>query len=135
MATAPSPSGPFIIAEKPVLTEYTAEDPFVWYQKDRFYAIVDDQYGDYLGFCGLALFESPDGFDWQVSKHNLVSKTEIEWENGTISQLQHLERPQLWFNDQGVPAMLFCAFKLKKSGTEDRDTDLTFNVHIPLKIN
>ena len=135
LATALTPSGPFIIAENPVLTEYTAEDPYVWAQNGSYYAIVDDQYGEYLGFHGLALFESPDGYEWQVSEHQLVSKTELRWEDGTLSQLRHLERPQLWFDEQGQPAMLFCAMKLMPSDLKGLDTTLTANVHIPLKTN
>jgi len=132
IAISNAPAGPFTIADKPILTEYTAEDPFIWYQNDRFYAILDDQFGKYLGFHGLALFESADGYEWKISEHRLVSKTEIEWEGGTVSQLQHLERPQLWFNEQGEPAILFCALKLKSDDISNQDSTLTFNVHIPL---
>lgn len=127
IATAKNPEGPFTIAEQPTLTEATAEDPFIWFQEGKYYAIADDQYGDYLKVDrGLVLFQSEDGFNWEVSENPLVSYPQIEWENGTITKLKHLERPQIWFDNQGKPAVLFCAAMLL-------DDDLSFNVHIPLK--
>lgn len=131
VAESPSPTGPFVIHEKPILTESTAEDPFLWYQNDRYYAIVDDQYGNYLGEKGLALFESPDGVNWGPSAHILVSKVQIKWENGTTTPLNHLERPQLWFNEKGEPSILFCAAQMKDETA--KHAMRSFNVHIPLK--
>lgn len=129
LATAPTPTGPFNITEKPILTESTVEDPFLWYQNDRYYAIVDDQYGNYLGEKGLVLFESQYGLDWNPSKNILVSKVEIKWENKKVTPLKHLERAQLWFDTNNQPAMLFCAAQVKN---EDGEIN-SFNVHIPLK--
>lgn len=127
IATSDSPTGPFSIAEKPILTKATAEDPYVWYQRDRYYSLVKDMYAQYTGHKSLALFESFDGFDWQPSKHIMVAKTEIIWESGDTTALRNLERPQLWFNEKGEPSMLFAAAWVK--GQSD---SLTFNVHIPL---
>jgi len=133
IATAPAPDGPFTIAERPVLTESTAEDPFIWYQHDRYYAIVDDQYGNYLGVKGLAQFESMDGFTWGPSDDILVSKVEIRWDDQSLTPLKHLERPQLWFNEEGQPAMLFLAAQ-QRLNDETGNMELhSFNVHIPLR--
>lgn len=130
MATAKSPSGPFVIAEKPILTEKEAEDPFLWFQDNKYYAILDDQRGLYTGYHGLALFSSINGENWEVSKTPNVMKPEITWEDGTISKLNFLERPQIWLDEEGYPAMLFCAAQMKES----KDSiNLTFNVHIPIK--
>jgi len=132
MATAKNPEGPFIISENPILTDKEAEDPFLWYQDDTYYAILDDQRGLYTGHHGLALFSSANGQDWEISKTPNVMKPEIIWEDGTKSELQYLERPQIWLDDNGRPAMLFCAAQLKKS---KEGLNLPFNVHIPLKTN
>ncbi|ALJ04457.1 hypothetical protein APS56_04570 [Pseudalgibacter alginicilyticus] len=127
LATSSSPAGPFIIKEEPTLTEATAEDPFIWYQQGKFYAIADDQYGDYLKVDrGLVLFESHDGFGWEVSKNPLVSYPEVTWEDGVVTKLKHLERPQLWFNKNGEPSVLLCAVM-------PTSEELSFNVQIPLK--
>ena len=83
------------------------------------------------GFQSLALFESKNGLDWEPSKNILVSKTEINWEDGSIWKLKNLERPQLWFDEEGKPAVLFCAARL--SDIENNDLKNTFNVHIPIK--
>jgi len=65
----------------------------------------------------------------------LVSKTEVVWENGKKSQLKHLERPQIWFSENGDPAILFCASKLASPEVKNGDSVLTMNIHIPLKMN
>jgi hypothetical protein len=131
LATAPTPIGPFTIADETLLTEYTAEDPFVWYQYGRYYALVKDMYAKYTGHKALALFKSPDGLNWEPSENILVSKTQIEWEDGSSWELQNLERPQIWFDDQGMPAVLFCAARVKDPKVSGMTN--TFNVHIPLK--
>lgn len=132
LATAPTPTGPFTIAEETLLTEATAEDPFLWHQNEKYYSIVKDMYAHYTGHKSLALFESEDGLNWGPAKNIMVSKTEIVWESGDTTFLSNLERPQIWFNDQGEPAVLFCAVREK-----DKDGKLiypTYNVHIPLKV-
>lgn len=131
VATAPAPDGPFTIAAEPILSEATAEDPFLWFQDGSYYAIVDDQYGDYIGYHGLALFQSADGINWKASEHPVVSKVQIAWDDSTITKLNHLERPQLWFDKDGRPAMLFCAAQELGSDSVLR----SYNVHIKLKSN
>ena len=60
-ATSDSPAGPFIKQQVPVFTikdvHFPAEDPYIWYQGDRYYAIVKDMNG-YFTKAGrsLALF-------------------------------------------------------------------------------
>lgn len=131
LATAPTPTGPFTIADETLLTEATAEDPFLWYQNRKYYSVVKDMYAHYTGFKSLALFESENGLDWNPSAHTLISKTEIVWENGDTTKLQNLERPQIWFDKDGKPAVLFCAAReFRKDGEPAKPT---FNVHIPLK--
>lgn len=133
LATAPNPDGPYTIAEEPVLTESTAEDPFIWYGDDRYYAIVDDQYGNYLDVRGLALFESSDGFTWGPATNPMVSKVEIQWDDHTITPLRHLERPQLWFNETGQPSLLFLAAQKQTKDENGIEKLHSFNVHISLK--
>ncbi len=128
-ATSDSPLGPFVKRPYPIFTKegakFPAEDPFIWYVSDRYYAIVKDMRG-YFTKAGqaLVLFESHNGFDWTVAPHPLVSTPQIRWDNGQIQQLARLERPQLWF-ENGKPRVLFCAANV--------DQNDSFNVHIPLE--
>ncbi|WP_443938507.1 glycoside hydrolase family protein [Pedobacter sp. MW01-1-1] len=127
LATAPTPTGPFTILDKTVLSDATAEDPFMWFQNNKYYAIADDQYGDYLpNGHGLVLFESNDANTWKVAAHALVSYPKIQWANHSTTELKHLERPQLYFDAQGNPSILFCA-------AMDADGKQSYNVHIPLQ--
>lgn len=132
LAKASTPLGPFTIAEETLLTEATAEDPFVWYQNGKYYAVVKDMHAHYTGHKSLALFESENGLNWEPSKNIMITKTEIAWEDGDTTKLSNLERPQIWFDKEGNPAVLFCAAREK-----DKNGKLlypTYNVHIPISI-
>ncbi|MEI7732293.1 MAG: glycoside hydrolase family protein [Verrucomicrobiota bacterium] len=131
VATSDSPEGPFKKHPEPVFTKagenFAAEDPFIWYGPDRYWAIVKDNAGHFTGAGkSTALFESPDGFSWKLSQHALVATTEITWEGGRKQKLNSLERPQLFF-ENGVPVVLMYAVDETSQRTH------SFNVRIPLK--
>ncbi len=129
-ATSDSPTGPFTKQLKPIFVKgdahFAAEDPFVWRDKGGYRAIVKDMGGYFTGQgMSLALFTSPDGFDWKPAAHPLVSTLAIRWDDGTVQSLDRLERPQVWLRN-GVPAVLFCAV------AENPEKDGSFNIAIPL---
>ena len=131
-ATSDSPAGPFTKQNKPVFTaegsEFPAEDPYIWHQDDRYFAIVKDMHGAFTDAGqSLALFESRDGFDWRLSPHPLVSRLQIPWQGREPQPVSALERPQLWLHN-GKPRILFCAVAADKKRTE------TFNVALPLVV-
>ncbi|MEC3908260.1 glycoside hydrolase family protein [Tamlana sp. 2201CG12-4] len=110
-----NPLGTFKKFEAPIFykegEKFPAEDPYIWYQEsaDQYYAIVKDMEGAFTNAgTSLALFKSNDGFDWQPAENALVSKIQIEWEDGTLQKLNRLERPQILLED-GSPKMLYCA--------------------------
>jgi predicted GH43/DUF377 family glycosyl hydrolase len=127
-AIADNPEGPFIKQLKPVFTaqnlDFPAEDPFVWYDDKCYYAIVKDMNGAFTGAGrSLALFCSEDGLNWKKASHPLVSKLEIAWENETKQKVIALERPQLFF-ENGEMIALLCAV--------NENITHSFNVQIPL---
>lgn len=129
VATSDSPTGPFRKFPDPVFkkpgVDFAAEDPFIWYDSGVYWAIVKD-FGGHFTLAGksLALFESTDGFHWDVAKHPLVSRLELRWENGLPQKMELLERPQLLF-ENGVPIALYCA-------ADEGGGALTYCVQIPL---
>lgn len=131
-ATSQSPLGPFIKQMKPIFVkdgiEFPAEDPFVWSQNGRYYAIVKDMKG-YFTDKGrsLVLFESEDGFDWSLSENALVSDLCIDWEDGRKEKMSHLERPQLFF-ENGIPTVLLTAADKEEDGV----IKTSCNIQIPL---
>ncbi len=131
VAVAKHPLGPFVKQAAPIMinpaNEWSVEDPYIWVQNDRFYALVKDFQGYFTGRgkATIALFESIDGMHWEASLNPFAFKREICWEDGTVEPVEALERPQLWL-DNGVPAVLFCAV------AADAERDCSFNVHIPL---
>jgi hypothetical protein len=76
--------------------------------------------------ASLVLFESSNGTDWKLAKNPLVSKSVLHWEDGSVQQVQLLDRPQLYI-EKGKPKVLLCAVKVSENET--------FNVAIPLKEN
>lgn len=133
IATAKNPEGPFEKTGRLAFTvpgdNFPAEDPYIWWQADRsrYYAVVKDMRGAFTkAGKSLALFTSEDGLDWRPAAHPLVSTTQIPWTGGRIQKVNSLERPQLWFDDDGRPAALFAA------SDEDKQREHSFNVVIPL---
>ena len=132
VATSDSPTGPFQKHPNPIFTAegsaFAAEDPFIWRGPDRYWAIVKDFHGSFSHVApSLALFESKDGIAWHTAQHPLVSALKLKWQDGTTTELEKLERPQL-FLENGEPAVLFCAASPKGK------LEQSFNVQIPLKI-
>ncbi|MBI4978961.1 MAG: glycoside hydrolase family protein [Spirochaetes bacterium] len=130
VATADSPTGPFVKHPNPVFTKsgiaFAAEDPFIWYDRDRYRAIVKDMAGHFTDAGkSLVQFESSDGLTWTLAEHPLVSRIEVAWENGIVEKLHSLERPQLLIVD-GILRALLCA-----ADVNDK-REHSFNLQIPL---
>ena len=151
VAFSDSPTGPFVKSPTPIFqkegVKFPAEDPYVWYQDHKYWTIVKDMHSSFIEDPktsiqntintnpdsiahsfekkgSLVLFESNNGTDWTLSKNPLVSKTVLHWGDGTVQQVQLLDRPQL-FIENGKPRALLCAVKVSE--------EETFNVTIPLK--
>lgn len=96
--------------------KFPAEDPFIWVQNGKYWALVKDFQGSFTGKgLSIALFESANAIDWLPAKNALASRIEIPWESGT-EQLLKLERPQIYF-EQGLPKVLFAAVMDKNNKT------------------
>ena len=131
VATSDSPTGPFRKSLRPIFgkagVSFAAEDPYVWCDGARYWAIVKDNAGHFTGQgYSLALFDSANGFDWKPAKHVLVTTPDLRWADGHKQKLLALERPQLYF-ENGQPAVLFCA------AADRTDRDGSFNIQIPLQ--
>jgi hypothetical protein len=131
VATSDSPTGPFRKHPNPIFVkegvQFAAEDPYIWNDGRRYWAIVKDNAGHFTGAGkSTALWQSDDGFDWKLAQHPLVATTEITWEGGQKQQLHSLERPQLFF-ETGRPIVLMFA------SDTDRQREHSFNVRIPLR--
>jgi len=133
VATAKSPLGPFTKKVNPIFeakdgenSHMVAEDPFIWFQKGYYYAIVRDVVGKFTGDSGaLALMVSGNGMDWEPAKHPLVIGSSFLWADGKPSGIA-IERPWVYF-ENGEPKYLYGAMGVDKKRSK------TFNVAIPLK--
>jgi hypothetical protein len=143
MARADHPAGPFtvignIFSDK----EFSAEDPCMWYDKKRkrFYAVVKNFSNSgklNAQFGSVALITSVDALHWQPANNSMVTPREITWKDGRKIELARLERPFIYIDENGEPAVLFAAYSkftpekvnLSKLGMEHN----TGNIRIPLK--
>jgi hypothetical protein len=132
VAVSDSPTGPFKKLNQEAFTlegnDFPAEDPYIWYEAGSYHAIVKDMVGVFTDSgTSLALFESIDGLDWKLAAQPLISDTRIFWDDGTMTDVDHLERPQLYV-ENGIPLMLVCAADtLDENGIRQ-----SFNVQIPV---
>lgn len=128
-AIAENPNGPFVKQNNPIFTaqdlDFPAEDPFVWFQDNCYYAIVKDMQGAFTkAGRSLVLFYSLDGLDWKLAKNPLVSDLNIKMADGSVQKLEALERPQLFFEDGKLVALL-CSV--------NETLGHSYNIQIPLK--
>lgn len=114
VAFAPSLMGPYQKHPDPIFQPsdpeaanawMLAEDPFIWYDSGKYYALVRDVTGRFTGDKGLAIFSSPDAVNWDPTPNPKFLPRTITWENGTVLD-DKLERPWLLFRKQ-KPAFLF----------------------------
>ena len=133
-ATAKSPTGPFTKQMKPTFTieglDFPAEDPYVWCENGKFYALVKDMKGAFTQRGkSLAMFESDNGLDWSLATHPFAMGLELRWESGKVEQMSNLERPQLLFEHGKPTVLLLAAGKVGENG----DMECSYNVQVPLR--
>lgn len=131
VAFADHPLGPFSKQPEPTVTnptnDWAVEDPYVWCQGNAYYALMKDFQGYFTKSerGSVALFESSDGIVWRPSRHVLAFDLQIPWAHQAAQSVLRLERPQLWFDESGLPAILLCAV-LEREGSR------SYNIRIPL---
>lgn len=121
VAFAPSLTGPFKKYPEPVFQSkdssdakawMLAEDPFIWFQENKYYAVVRDVTGRFTGEKGLAIFSSPDAIHWDPSPNPKFLPLNVSWSDGRILD-DKLERPWLLFR-KNKPAYLFGSMGIDK---------------------
>lgn len=134
IATARSPLGPFKKAGKPIMVnpenEWSVEDAFIWLENGRFYSLAKDFQGYFTkaGERHVALFESANGFDWQISRHPIGFLRGVTFASGERIELAYMERPQIYL-ENGKPKALLCAC-MKEEDYKERSH--TFHVRLPI---
>lgn len=114
VAYADSPGSSFkVLNEKqPVFKlegQGEAEDPFLWYEGDRFYTVIKDQVGDYTGERGAGVMAySEDCLTWHLCQPPKAYSKKILWSDSTYTLQGNLERPFIFFKDN-KPACIFFA--------------------------
>lgn len=132
VARADSPLGPFVKDGKPVMENpenpWSVEDPYIWMEKGKYYALVKDFHGFFTKTEGraIALFTSENGHDWVCdTEHPLALEPRIDLGDRS-EDVFYLERPQLYFEDGECKLLLLACM-------EKENDAVTYNIRIPLK--
>lgn len=143
VAIADSPEGPFEPLDDFVFefktidgSKLNAEDPFVWYhRKDKcFYAVFKDFTGAFTrGKPGLAIMTSKNGIDWKLPKKSLFMEKKIILKNGKEVNVDRLERPQLFLDENDNPIVLYAACAIMPVNSKKNGS--SFNIQIPIVKN
>lgn len=98
IAEGKTPEGPFYrLTDEPIFND-NIEDPFLWYQDDKYYLIVKDMRGNLAGKPNEAVvYTSKDGIKWENSPVYAYG-TEIVWNTGTV-KYSNVERAQMYIED------------------------------------
>lgn len=99
-----TPDSGFVLEEKPAFADIPTEDVCVWFDKkrERFYAIFHAHGGDFIG-----LITSEDGLNWKKAKNYYVCKKEIPLKNGSVMQVDNMERPYVYIEGDEVKMISF----------------------------
>jgi hypothetical protein len=107
------------------------EDPYLWWNGERFEAIVKDIGGTVTGESGSGFHAfSADGLAWNLSDPIQAYSRRIRWDDGTETVQGAFERPQLLF-ENGVPTHLYAATGDGPGGFDH--TTRTWTMVIPLR--
>jgi hypothetical protein len=80
----------------------------------------------------LALLSSEDGIQWELTKFPLFMNRELTLSNGTVVNVDRLERPQLLLDNKGIPTVMYAASSIENVNSKSDGS--SYNVQIPLKI-
>ena len=102
------------LVEGPILqfddTGDHVEDPYVWITAEgTFEMVMKDMNGGISGQPRAGIHaQSDDGISWHVTEPALAYSRDVLWDDGTRTEQEFLDRPQLLFED-GHPTHLFLA--------------------------
>lgn len=104
VGSSQTPDSGFVLEEKPAFADIPTEDVCVWFDKkrERFYAIFHAHGGDFIG-----LITSEDGLNWKKAKNYYVCKKEIPLKNGSVMQVDNMERPYVYIEGDEVKMISF----------------------------
>lgn len=109
LAQASHWSGEFTRAsDQPIISDYV-EDPYLWHQDGKFFAIMKDMSGAVCGekHAGLLAW-SDDALDWKFTEPPKAYSRNVPWSDGSTCRMGFRERPNLLLQD-GIPTHLFNA--------------------------
>ncbi|MBQ8432340.1 MAG: glycoside hydrolase family protein [Clostridia bacterium] len=133
MAYAKDPMGPFEKTGIPVMQNpehpWSVEDPCLFYEQGRLWAIAKDFHGYFTGTgsTSLALFVSTDGVGFVPAEEPLAMPLVLPMETGTLA-VKRLERPQPYFEDGELKAILLAVMPYPEG-----DTLHSYSIRVPVQ--
>lgn len=133
VATAPHPSGPYARASADPIFPSDVEDPFIWWQEERYHLLMKDFGGAVGGEEGAGAYAtSEDGIHWELVKGARPYSRTICWGDGSNSTHGNVERVSL-LCEGGRPTHLFAA--ISNGSLPHWQSESTRNICIPLELS
>ena len=130
MAHAEEYDGKYKIISENIFPENIIEDMFLFRNNGRYEIICEDARGHYTGVVGGgAYFYSEDIINWKQATPPMVYDRTVEYNDGTVLELQRRERPQLLVDGERI--YLFTTAKI--NGETRERGGVTWNMLQELK--
>lgn len=137
MAYAPDIEGSYTVLNdgKPIFQvdgQGEAEDPFLWKDEKGYHVVFKDHVAKFSGEKGGGVMaHSQDGIHWTVDKSPKAYSRTVEWEDGRVEMQGQLERPFIWFDEEGKAHYIFFATMDGPGGFENATR--FWNMVIPIE--
>ncbi len=105
IAVSPSPTGPFVMQDRPVIDDLDTEDVSMWFDETR-----NQFYGIFHAHSFIGMMNSPDGIHWKKATEYILSHKHIAVNNGDTIFPDRMERPFVYV-EGGDPQVLSVAVK------------------------
>lgn len=90
------------------------EDPFLWYQDQKYHMICKDMIGNICGEkYGGIYAESEDGIIWNIDREQMAYSRTVLWDDGISRTMGNMDRPFILF-EGGRPTHMFLQHLMEK---------------------
>ncbi|HYY11057.1 MAG TPA: discoidin domain-containing protein [Kineosporiaceae bacterium] len=113
VATAPSYDGTYTVRNTDLVPGVSLEDPYLWYAKDHFEMLVEDNLGTLTGTKDNGgHLVSDDGITWRQNDPVTAYTPTIRWTDGTSTTANRRERNSLVLDGSGQAVALVTAVQV-----------------------
>lgn len=119
--------GPYHRLHSHPIFENAGEDPFVWRDKRGHFHLLMHSFEDLSSMVGRHAYARRLDGHWTFGNRTLAFNTTVQWTDGTRTEYNRRERPQLVFSDDGLMTPLYLT-----NGVQEVNQSSSYTVIQPL---